>query len=65
MATGPDTNRALDKYMKDNVLVKQETKSKEEESRGGAAIFGLCLGKNLLSGIWCHARFSPPQTGTK
>lgn len=48
-----------------NVLVKQETRSEQEESRGGAAIFCLCLEKHLLSGIWCHARFSPSQMGTK
>lgn len=48
-----------------NVLVKQETGSEKEEDTGGAAIFCLCLGKHLLSGIWCHARFSPPQMGTK
>lgn len=48
-----------------NVFVKQETGSEKEEDTGGAAIFCLCLGKHLLSGIWCHARFSPPQMGTK
>lgn len=26
------------------------------------SFFRLCLQKHLLSGIWCHARFSPPQS---
>lgn len=74
MATGSDTNHAFDKYMKDETDSMCLSRRKQVgggrggkgERRGrGSHFFGLCLEKHLLSGIWCHARFSPPQAGTK
>lgn len=31
----------------------------------GRTLFAFVWWKHLLSGIWCHARFSPPWTGPK